>query len=133
MGPNMHEQNLFVWVTLNILYFSFCILVVLIKKYKWASKRNATIGFRTIMALRSEKTWDLANFLFFRFWFYINAISLLVNVISFSLKKDFYLANNLSLKFFVLSSIILSILIEILLVIKFNWKGEPRNSEHDLS
>ena len=127
---SLEEPHLFVWVSVNALFFFFLVFIILIWVKGWAKKRNSLTGYRTIMSFRSEKVWNYTNNIFFKLLFYLNAICLVINTIHFAINKNYSSAYNLSLKVFFISLIAAIFLIEILAIVKFNWKGEPRNSSN---
>ncbi len=128
---SLEETHLFVWVSVNVLFFFFLVFIILIRVKGWAKKRNSLTGYRTIMSFRSEKVWNYTNNIFFKLFFYLNSICLGMNTIHFAVKKNYFLAYNLSLKIYFISLVVLVLLIEILAIIKFNWKGESRNSNNE--
>lgn len=123
---SLEEEQLVIWTMMSCVYFLLAMFIFLVQKKGWAKKRNALLGYRSIMAFRSEKTWRFANNYFFLFFFYLNVFSLLINNISFILTNNAHTAFLHSRTFFGVFLIIIILLIEVLIIIKFNWKGEPR-------
>lgn len=123
---SVEEDSVLFWAILPLVYIFLALGSHFVLKRGWAKNRNALLGYRTIMAFRSQKTWEFANDVFFKCCFYISSISLLIHYVSFGVTEDFGTASTHSRLFFGICFLSLIVLLEIVLLIKFNWKGEPR-------
>lgn len=130
---SIEEHHLSVWIIMSCIYFFLAIGSYLVLKKGWAKKQNALLGYRTLMAFRSEKTWRFANNTFFIAFFYINSLSLLINVVAYAITKDYYTGYHYARTFFGICLITLIVLLELTLIIKFNWKGESRHIWKNIS
>lgn len=128
---SLEEEQLVIWVIISCVYFLLAIFSFFVQKKGWAKNPNALLGFRSIMAFRSEKTWQFANDSFFKSFLYVNVIALLIHNISFAMTNNAHEAFLRSRTFFGLSLIAVIVLIEVLTILKFNWKGELRNSSNE--
>lgn len=121
------DQSFGIWLIVLASYFLASLLSHFTISRRWAEGRNPLVGFISIMSGRSDQTWRFANRNFFRGLFFISLISFLIHFILFSITLNPIRALHNSRIFFGGSFILLSIAIEILLFVKFNWKGEKRS------
>ncbi|QSE96119.1 SdpI family protein [Fulvivirga lutea] len=127
MHPETTEEtHIFIWITISLTALFFTMLIILIQKKGWADERNALVGFRSIMAFRSEKTWQFANRHFFASWLYLNISAFIANNILFIVYNNFCTAYKLTVKYYAILFLLMVLSIEIITLIKFNWKGELR-------
>jgi len=122
----IENQSFGIWFIITCAYLLLILLSYLVIKKKWAEKQSSLIGFRTIMSFRSDITWHFANTHFFNVFSKISIISLLIHVVYFSVTKNPEQAFVYSRNFYGISFILLVVLLEVILIYKFNWKGEFR-------
>ncbi len=79
------------------------------------------------MAFRSDETWKFANQNFFKFLLITTMVTFLLHTIIYAIFKDYAMATNYSRLFFGSSFLGLALLLEIIMIFKFNWKGELSN------
>ncbi len=117
---------LFVWVIFLVLYICAYIFFRLIRKGKLAQKRNLTAGIRTIMSMRSEQTWLYTHQKASMWAIYLVYAAVFVHFVALLFTFDFMLTSVYSIKVLMFGLGVLTVIIEIILIIKFKWNGEPR-------